>query len=165
MICFLLMIVVIIIFCSCLAPHQRELQASAVRVLESSVNMMGRFGPPDDQEDDMPERKPAWAPPRAEARQRRSPGPGKRDSPNAAWKTALYRKRPTPLMQKKVAVRFGFKCAICKQPLDETWEVDHLIPLNTARTAAEAEALNSIENLQPVHRACHQMKTSREARR
>ena len=163
MIWYLLILMLVVLLCSCLNPRN-ELRESTIRALDSSV-MAGRFGPPDDQEDDMPERKPAWTPPRAEARQRTSPGPSKRDSPNAAWKTVLYRKRPTPLMQKKVAVRYGFKCAICNQPLDETWETDHIIPLNTARTAAEAERLNSIENLQPVHRACHQMKTSREARR
>ena len=80
------------------------------------------------------------------------------------WKTALYRKRPTPLMQKRVAVRYGFKCAICKQPLDETWETDHIVPLTEAKSFEDAERLNSIENLQPVHCTCHQIKTSREAR-
>ena len=125
--------------------------------------MVGRFSPPDDQEDDMPE-KAAWTLPRGEARQRTRPGTSKHDGPNATWKTALFRKRPTPLMQKRVAVRYGFKCAICKQPLDETWETDHIVPLTEAKSFEDAERLNSIENLQPVHRACHQIKTSREAR-
>ena len=100
MICYLLMIVVIIILCSCLAPQHRELHLSAVRALESSVNMMGRLGTPDEQEDDMPERKPAWTPQRAQARRNKSPGPSKHD-PDTQWKTALYRKRPTPLVRKK----------------------------------------------------------------
>ena len=77
----------------------------------------------------------------------------------------MFRKRRTPLMQKQVAVRYGFKCALCGKLLDSTWETDHVIPLNTARSDEEAKRLNSIENLQPLHRACHQMKTSREARR
>ena len=163
MICYLLMLVLMIAFCSCLAPNS-GLRESAVRALESSVNMVGRFGPPDEQDDDMPERKTAWTPPRAEARRRTSPGPSKRDGSNTAWKTALYRKRPTPLMQKRVVVRYGFKCAICKQLLDFTWETDHTVPLTQAKSFDDAERLHSIENLQPAHRACHQMKTPREAR-
>ena len=78
--------------------------------------------------------------------------------------TALYRKRPNPLMQKRVAVRYGFKCALCGRLLDDTWETDHIVPLTEAKSFEDAERLNAIENLQPVHRACHQIKTSREAR-
>ena len=160
MICYLLMLVVIIILCSCLAPHS-GLRVSAVRALESSVNMMGRLGPSDDQEEDMPELTAAWEPP---AKARRASACPSKHGPDTKWKTALYRKRPTPLMQKRVAVRYGFRCALCGKLLDDTWETDHVIPLNTARSDEEAERLNSIENLQPVHRACHQIKTSREAR-
>ena len=162
MIWYLLILMLVVLLCSCLNPRN-ELRESAIRALDSSV-MAGRFGPPDDQPDDIPERKPAWTPPRAEARQRTSPGTSKHGR-DTKWKTALYRKRPTPLMQKKVAVRYGFKCAICKQPLDETWETDHIVPLSSARSFEDAEHLNSLENLQPLHRKCHQMKTSREARR
>ena len=78
-------------------------------------------------------------------------------------RTSNIRKRVTPHMLKRVAVRYNFRCALCHLPLDETWETDHRIPLSQARNAAEAERLNSIDNLQPVHRACHQMKSSREA--
>ena len=155
------MLVGIIVLCSCLAPRS-GLRESAVGALESSVNMLGRSSPSDDQEDDMTERAVAWEPP-AKARRRASASPS-RHSPDTKWKTALYRKRPTPLMQKRVAVRYGFKCALCGKLLDDTWETDHVIPLNTARNDEEAERLNSIENLQPVHRVCHQIKTSREAR-
>ena len=161
MICYLLMLVVVITFCSCLAPHS-GLRDSAVRALESSVNMVGRFSPPNEQEDDIPERKAVWEPP-AKARRRTSASPSKH-GPDTKWKTALYRKRPTPLMQKRVAVRYAFKCGICKLPLDETWETDHIVPLTKAKTFEDAERLNAIDNLQPVHRACHQIKTSREAR-
>ena len=66
-------------------------------------------------------------------------------------------------MQKRVAVRYNFRCALCNLPLDETWETDHIVPLSQAKTTAEAERLNSIDNLQPVHRSCHQLKSSREA--
>ena len=161
MICDFLVLVAIVMLCSCLAPHS-DLRESAVRALDSSVLMVGRFGPPPGEVDDAPRNKKAWTPPRAEAR-RASRGLSKRGT-DAKWRTALYRKRPTPLMQKRVAVRFGFKCAICNQPLDLTWETDHIIPLNAAKSFEDAEILNSIDNLQPVHRACHQIKTSREAR-
>ena len=156
----LLALMAIMLLCSCLSPRN-ELRESAIRALESSVNTVGRFSPSDDQEDGMPERTAAWEPP-AKAGRRTSPSPSKH-GPDTK-KTALYRKRPTPLMQKRVAVRYGFKCALCGKLLDDTWETDHVIPLNTARSDEEAERLNSIENLQPVHRACHQIKTSREAR-
>ena len=69
-------------------------------------------------------------------------------------------------MQKRVAARYGFKCAICGLPFTDSslWEIDHIVPLSTARTAVDVARLNDISNLQPVHRSpCHQMKTSREA--
>ena len=160
-----LLVLAIILLCSCLSPRN-ELRdsavSSAVRALESSVNMVGRFSASDDQEDDMPERTAAWGPP-AKAKRRTSANPSKH-SPDMKWKTALYRKRPTPLTQKRVAVRYGFKCALCGKLLDDTWETDHIVPLTEAKSFEDAERLNSIENLQPVHRACHQIKTSREAR-
>ena len=58
----------------------------------------------------------------------------------------------------------NFKCGICGETLDATWETDHIIPLSAARSAADFEKLNSLANLQPVHRIpCHQLKSSREA--
>ena len=151
----------IVLLCSCLNPRN-ELRDSAVRALESSVSMVGRFSPSDDQGDDMPERTAAREPP-AKAGRRTSAIPSKQDT-DTKWRTAMFRKRPTPLMQKRVAVRYGFKCALCGRLLDDTWETDHIVPLTEAKTFEDAERLNSIENLQPVHRACHQIKTSREAR-
>ena len=158
----LLVLMAIMLLCSFLNPHS-ELRDSALTALESSVSAVGRFSPSDDQEDDMPERTAAWEPPAKAKRRNKSPGPSKHDR-DTKWTTALCRKRPTPLMQKRVAVRYGFKCALCGKLLDDTWETDHIIPLHTARTFEEARRLNSEDNLQPVHRACHQIKTSREAR-
>ena len=162
MLCYLLMTVVLIILCSCLAPHQSELRVSAVRAPEQSVNMVGRLGPADDKEDDMRERKTVREP--AKGWRRTSPGKSKQGT-DVKWKTPLYRKRPTPLMQKRIAVRHGFRCALCGKALDDTWETDHIVPLTEAKSFEDAERLYAIENLQPVHRSCHQMKTSREARR
>ena len=86
--------------------------------------------------------------------------------PTLPLRTSSIRKRVTPLMQKRVAARYGFKCAICGLPFTDSslWEIDHIVPLSAARTAADVARLNDISNLQPVHRSpCHQMKTSREA--
>ena len=87
-------------------------------------------------------------------------------TPAPPLKTSNIRKKVTPLMQKRVAARYGFKCAICGLPFTDSslWEIDHIVPLSAARTAADVARLNDISNLQPVHRSpCHQMKTSREA--
>ena len=85
--------------------------------------------------------------------------------PTLPLRTSGIRKRVTPLMQKRVAARYNFRCAICGLPFTATdlWEVDHIVPLSSARNAADVARLNDISNLQPVHRSCHQMKTSREA--
>jgi 5-methylcytosine-specific restriction endonuclease McrA len=67
-------------------------------------------------------------------------------------------------MARMAAVKYDFKCGICSKTLDATWETDHIIPLSRARSAADFERLNSLDNLQPVHRIhCHQLKSSREA--
>ena len=162
MLWWLLVLMAIVLLCSCLNPPN-ELRESAIRALDASVLMAGRFGP-QVEDDVVPKQKEARTPPpRAEVRRNNSSSPSKH-GPGTTWKTALYRKRPTPLMQKRVAVRYGFNCAICKLPLDETWETDHIVPLTKAKTFEDAERLNAIDNLQPVHRACHQIKTSREAR-
>ena len=41
------------------------------------------------------------------------------------------RKRPyiSPLVKKRVAARQAWRCAVCKQLLDETFEIDHIKPL------------------------------------
>ena len=60
-------------------------------------------------------------------------------------------------MARMAAVKYDFKCGICGKALDATWETDHIIPLSRARSAADFERLNSLDNLQPVHRIpCHQ---------
>ena len=58
MICYFLVLVTIVLLCSCLAPHS-DLRESAVRALDSSVLMVGRFGPPDGEVDDAPRHKEA----------------------------------------------------------------------------------------------------------
>ena len=134
-----------------------ELTLSALRAVEA--NTMGAHD--HHKFDDAPHTEQQRMPQRPEVEKHDSPRPGKRRA-DEICKTATYRKRPTLLMQKRVAVRYGFKCATCGKSLDETWELDHVIPLSEALSAAEEATLNSIENLQPLHRTCHQIKTSRE---
>ena len=136
--CWLALLIAIAFGCSFLAPGS-GLHASALRAFDSSVSMLSR-GDIESTFRSVASRQPV-----------------------APLKTSAIRRRVTPLMQKRVAVRYKFRCALCHLPLDETWETDHRIPLSQARNAAEAERLNSIDNLQPVRRACHQLKSSREA--
>ena len=147
--------------CSWFGPGS-SLHRSAWQAFYSSVFLLSQGGTDDgrDEDDDEEETPQPTRSVQAAPRPAREP----RSQPVALLKTSAIRKRVTPLIQKRVAVRYGFKCAICRKPLDESWETDHIIPLSSARTAADFERLNSLENLQPVHRIpCHQMKSSREA--
>jgi len=161
MFCWLLLcLLVVCVLCSWLRPNS-DLANSASRAFDSSVLMLSRgcagaamLDDSDDDDEDVADRLPQHV---------RSATPRR---PAPLLKTSAIRKRVTPLMQKRVAARYNFKCAICGLPFTDSslWEVDHIEPLNSAKTAADVERLNSISNLQPVHRTpCHQMKTSREA--
>ena len=163
--CWLAILVVIALGCAFLAPDS-DLHNSALQAFDSSVRMLSREAVEQsgttrsrvrtDCEDDGPRI----------ARGAAAALPSRITASTPALRTSTIRKRVTPLMQKRVAARYNFKCAICGLPFTDSslWEVDHIVPLSSARTAADVERLNSIENLQPVHRSpCHQMKTSREA--
>ena len=154
----LALLIAIAFGCSFLAPSS-GLHASALRAFEASVSELSRGDfSSSDEGDGIAEAVSAPAPPlRSE---RAAP------RPTLPLRTSSIRKRATPLMQKRVAARYGFKCAICGLPFTDSslWEVDHIQPVSSARTAADVARLNDISNLQPVHRSpCHQMKTSREA--
>ena len=43
----------------------------------------------------------------------------------------LAKRRPyiSPLVKKRVAARQGWRCALCREILDETFEIDHRTPL------------------------------------
>ena len=145
--------------CAWLKPGT-DLASSAARAFDSSVLLLSRGGTDPAMSDDSNEDDQD-----ASYRRRpvRSAAPRQ---PAAPLKTSTFRKRVTPLLQKRVAARYGFKCAICGLPFTDQslWEIDHIVPLSSARTAADVARLNDISNLQPVHRSpCHQMKTSREA--
>ena len=163
----LLLLTAAIAFCSWLSPPGSTLNRSAWQAFDCAVASLSQGD--DDEEDDDARRvaTPRAFSARGSAEQgsaSRAPRAGQSRAASALPpKTAQIRKRVTPLMQKRVAVKYNFRCALCHLPLDETWETDHIVPLSQARNVAEAERLNSIENLQPVHRACHQLKSSREA--
>lgn len=161
MLWWLVVLIAIALCCSFVAPDS-GLHKSALQAFDSSVGVLSRAGA---------EQSATSRCKRAESMDYESDAEGTthlhsvRAAPRTSppLRTSNIRKRVTPHMLKRVAVRYNFRCALCHLPLDETWETDHRIPLSQARNAAEAERLNSIDNLQPVHRACHQMKSSREA--
>lgn len=59
------------------------------------------------------------------------------------------------LKKKIVASNQQWKCGICHQLLDETYEVDHIIPLYQGGT-------NDISNLMALDPICHKKKTFRQ---
>lgn len=61
----------------------------------------------------------------------------------------------TPLMKKTVAAKQSWKCGICGRLLDETFEVDHIVPLYQGGT-------NSIDNLMALDPICHKKKTFKQ---
>ena len=160
-----LVILLAIAFCCSFVAPDSGLHKSALQAFDSSVGVLSRAGV--EQED-----APGIAG-RAEGSFRDSVSASAQlrslrtaPRPTLPLRTSGIRKRVTPLMQKRVAARYDFRCAICGLPFTATdlWEVDHIVPLSSARTAADVARLNDISNLQPVHRSpCHQMKTSREA--
>ena len=162
--CWLAILVVIAFGCTFLAPDS-GLHKSALQAFDSSVRRLSREAVEQagttrsrvrtDCEDDGPRI----------ARGAAAALPSRITASTPALRTSTIRKRVTPLMQKRVAARYSFKCAICGLPFTDSslWEVDHIVPLSSARTAADVERLNSELNLQPVHRSCHQLKSSREA--
>ena len=164
MLCWLVILLAIAFCCSFVAPDS-GLHKSALQAFDSSVGVLRRAGV--EQED-----APGIAG-RAEGSFRGSVSASAQlrslrtaPRPTLPLRTSGIRKRVTPLMQKRVAARYGFKCAICGLPFTDSslWEIDHIVPLSSARTAADVARLNDISNLQPVHRSpCHQMKTSRGA--
>lgn len=61
----------------------------------------------------------------------------------------------TPLMKKTVAAKQSWKCGICGRLLDETFEVDHIVPLYMGGT-------NSTDNLMALDPICHKKKTFKQ---
>ena len=70
-----------------------------------------------------------------------------------------HERRVTPLVKKKVAARYGWRCACgCGEQLTFDYHVDHIVPLWRGGS-------NDEENLQPLIPSHHLLKTSRENQR
>ena len=175
MLWWLVFLLAIAFCCSFVAPDS-GLHKSALQAFDSSVGMLSRAGVEQSATSRRERTKRGEDEPgiagRAEGSFRGSVSASAQlrslraePRPTLPLRTSGIRKRVTPLMQKHVAARYNFRCAICGLPFTATdlWEVDHIVPLSSARNAADVARLNDISNLQPVHRSCHQMKTSREA--
>ena len=39
------------------------------------------------------------------------------------------RRHISPIVKKRVAAKQGWRCAVCNELLDETYEIDHIVPL------------------------------------
>ena len=167
-----LVILLAIAFCCSFVAPDSGLHKSALQAFDSSVGVLTRAGVEQEDAPGSAGRAEGFAG-RAEGSFRGSVSASAQlrsllaePRPTLPLRTSGIRRRVTPLMQKRVAARYNFRCAICGLPFTATdlWEVDHIVPLSSARTAADVARLNDISNLQPVHRSpCHQMKTSREA--
>ena len=60
----------------------------------------------------------------------------------------VQRQYLSPFTKKQVAARQQWRCAICRQLLDETYEIDHIKPVY-------AGGDNTMANLRALHRSCH----------
>ena len=142
-----LVILLAIAFCCSFVAPDSGLHKSALQAFDSSVGMLSRAGV---EQSATSRRKRAesvdYKPDAEGSPQLRSVRAAPRTSP--LLRTSSIRKRVTPHMLKRVAVRYNFRCALCHLPLDETWEIDRRISPSQARNAAEAECLNSIDNSQ-----------------
>jgi len=71
-----------------------------------------------------------------------------------------HTKRPylSPFTKRQVAARQKWRCAVCKQILDETYEIDHINPLFEGGS-------NDASNLQALCKRDHLSKTAMEQTR
>ena len=70
------------------------------------------------------------------------------EKPMARPKNDKHRPYLSPFTKKQVAARQQWRCAICRQLLDETYEIDHIRPVY-------AGGDNTMANLRALHRSCH----------
>ena len=67
--------------------------------------------------------------------------------------TPKYKRKVSESTKKIVAARQQWSCAICSRLLDETYEVDHIIPLYKGGS-------NDVTNLMALDPICHRKKTN-----
>ena len=135
------------------AAESLELRRSALKVLESNINVFAY--PSRDEPQTGNDATSPGAPPTAKsAVALRAAGKTKR--------AALLRKRVTPYQSRIIAAKQGFLCAICGKPFSETdlWDIDHKTPLHLCR--GTREQCNALSNLRAIHRTCHVQVTSQQ---
>ena len=77
-------------------------------------------------------------------------------APQQRTGTSLARRQYiSPLVKKRVAARQRWRCAVCKELLDETFEIDHIVPLFRGGTNDEI-------NLQALCKRDHTLKSALE---
>jgi len=65
-------------------------------------------------------------------------------------------RRKTTAYEKRIVASNGrWKCSSCGELLDETYEIDHVVPLSVGGE-------DDISNLSALHASCHRKKTIRE---
>ena len=84
-------------------------------------------------------------------------------TPDASVKNTK-RKRITMFQMKTAGARYGWRCAMCEQPLREDFQVDHDPPLFKRRQLG-LPVNNDIEFLQPLCYLCHLKKNRYEQRK
>ena len=73
------------------------------------------------------------------------------------------RNRLTPARKIIIAERQGYKCNTCRKFLPPQWELDHIIPVYTARSGKQSwRTVRSLSNFQVLCSICHAQKTSYE---
>ena len=79
--------------------------------------------------------------------------------PSVLFSSEKHKRNVTEATKKLVAAKQGWKCGLCHQTLDETYEVDHITPLYLGGS-------NEPSNLMALDPICHRKKTrSDETRR
>ena len=152
----LFLLIAAIAICSWLSPPGSSLNRSAWRALDNTVALLSQAGA-DDDDDGIPERAPRAA---AHATSVKTfAHEPRRVTPGAEQSLATTRrKRITPFTAKRVGALFSWRCAACGDLLTEDFEVDHHISLQNGGS-------DDIQNLRPLHKRWHLLKSSLEQRR
>lgn len=77
-------------------------------------------------------------------------------SPPIISSSYVHERKVSSTMKKTVASNQQWKCGLCHKLLDETYEVDHIIPLYKGGT-------NDLNNLMALDPHCHRKKTIRDS--
>ena len=102
---------------------------AAYRILESSQHLFE----PEPGDDEANTQRRTLRPRERHVTSRQTPNP-----------SAIRRPYISPLVKKRIAARQGWRCAVCKELLDETFEIDHKTPLYRGGHATDASNLQAL---------------------